>query len=103
MKARRVCFSIVATILLVHPPFTYATTPRTLVATVESVSDGDTITAFTSNQIKLRIRLVGIDDSEVPHGDKPGQPLGEEARDNLDHLIGGRTVWVDAYGPDEFK
>ncbi len=35
------------------------------------------------------------------HGDKPGQPFGEEARDYLDHLIGGKTVRVDAYGPDE--
>ncbi len=81
----------------------HAATPRTLFAKVECVSDGDTITAITSNQTKLRLRLFGIDAPEVPHGDKPGQPFGEEARDYLDHLIGGKTVRVDAYGPDEYK
>jgi endonuclease YncB( thermonuclease family) len=59
--------------------------------------------AVTSNQTKLRIRLLGIDAPEVPHGDKPGQPYGGEARDYLDHLIGGKTVRVDAYGPDEYR
>ncbi len=86
-------------------PFTFAlgAAPDTLVAKVERVLDGDTIVAFTSNQTKLRIRLLGIDAPEVPHGNKPGQPFGEEARDYLDHLIGGKTVRVDAYGPDEYK
>ncbi len=81
----------------------YAATPRTPVAKVEHVSDGDTITAITGNQTKLRLRLLGIDAPEVPHGDKPGQPFGQEARDYLDHLIGGKTVRVDAYGADEYK
>ncbi len=40
---------------------------------------------------------------EVPHGDKPGQPFGEEARDYLDHLIGGKTVRVDSDGPDQYR
>jgi micrococcal nuclease len=70
---------------------------------VERVSDGDTLTPFTSEGTNLRIRLMGIDAPEIPHGDKPGQPFGEEARDYLDHLIGGKTVRVDAYGPDEYK
>lgn len=70
---------------------------------VERVSDGDTIMAMTAKQTKLRIRLLGIDAPEVPHGDKPGQSFGEVARDYLDHLIGGKTVRVDAYGPDEYK
>ncbi len=33
----------------------------------------------------------------------PGQPYGEEARDCLDHVIGGRTVQVDAYDPVLYK
>lgn len=41
--------------------------------------------------------------SEVPHGDKPGLPFGEGAWDYLDHLIGGKTMRVDAYGPDRYK
>ncbi len=81
----------------------HATTPRTLVAKVERVSDGDTVIAITSNQTKLRLRLLGIDAPKVPDGKKPGQPYVEEARDYLDHLIGGKTVRVDAYGPDEYK
>ncbi len=81
----------------------HAANPRTLVAKVERVSDGDTITTITANQTKLRIRLLGIDAPEVPHGTKPGQPFGEDARDYLDHLIGGKTVRVDAYGPDKYK
>ena len=39
--------------------------PRSLIATVQHVSDGDTITAITSNQTKLRIRLLGIDPPEM--------------------------------------
>jgi endonuclease YncB( thermonuclease family) len=55
---------------------------------------------IAANQTKLRIRLLGIDAPEIPHGTKPGQPYGEEARDYLDHLIGGKTVRLDTYGPD---
>ncbi len=78
----------------------HAAAPRLLVAKVERVSDGDTVTAVTSEGTKLRLRLLGIDAPEVPHGEKPGQPYGEDARDYLDHLIGGKIVRVDAYGPD---
>ncbi len=81
----------------------HAATPRTLVAKVNRVSDGDTVTATTSEGTKLRIRLLGIDAPEIPHGKYAGQPYGEEARDYLDHLIGGKTIRVDAYGPDRYK
>jgi len=81
----------------------HAATPLTLVAKVERISDDDTVTAITSNHIKLRIRLLGIDAPEVSHGGRAGQPFGEEARDYLDHLIGGKTVRVDAYVPDKYK
>ncbi len=100
---RRIRALIVAAILLFPSGLALAATPRALVAKVERVSDGDTITALTSEGTKLRLRLIGIDAPEAPHGDKPGQPFGEEAQDYLDHLIGGKTVRVDAYGPDEYK
>jgi endonuclease YncB( thermonuclease family) len=103
MNPCRVCLSAVAALLLLLPPSTHAATPRTLTATVERVSDGDTVVAITSNQTKLRIRLLGIDAPEIPHGRKPGQPFGQEARDYLDHLIGGETVQVETYGPDRWK
>ena len=60
-----------------------AAAPRTVVATVERVSDGDTLIAITENQTKLRIRLLGIDAPEIPHGKKMGQAYGLEARDGV--------------------
>ena len=71
ITARRACFAIIATLLLLVAPSLYAATPRTLVAKVERVSEEDTIIAVTTNQIKLRIRILGIDAPEVPHGTKP--------------------------------
>jgi len=95
--------TVIAVSLGVLLPATHSATSRTLVATVQRVSDGDTITAITSEGTKLRLRLLGIDVPEVPHGKKPGQPYGEEARDYLGHLIGGKAVRVDSYGPDMYK
>jgi len=46
----------------------YAATPRTLVAPVERVSDGDTIVAVSDNGTKVRIRLLSIDGPEVARG-----------------------------------
>jgi micrococcal nuclease len=83
-------------------PSAHAGTPRTFVAKVDRVSDGDTVPVTTSGATKLRIRLLGIDAPEIAHGRKPGQPYGEEARDYFDHLIGGKMVQVDAYGPDRY-
>ncbi len=103
MGARRVWFVIVAAILPLLPASAHAATPRHIVAKVERVSDGDTLLTASANGTKLRLRLIGIDAPEVPHGDKAGQPYGEEARDYLDHLIGGKTVRVDAYGQDKYK
>jgi endonuclease YncB( thermonuclease family) len=44
-----------------------AATPRTFVATVKRVSDGDAITAITSNGTKLCTRLLGIEAPQVSH------------------------------------
>ncbi len=88
--------------VILHSP-ALAATPRTLFAKVERVSDGDTLMAFTAEGTKLRLRLLGIDAPEVPHGKEPGQPFGEEAREYLTRLIGGRTVRVETYGPDGFN
>jgi len=91
---------VVALLLLLG--LAHAATSRTFLAKVERVSDGETITAFTSNQTMLRIRLLGIDAPEAPHGKKPGQPFGEESRDYLTRLIGGRTVRMETYGQDGY-
>ena len=82
---------------------TAAGTPRTLVARVERVTDGDSVIAVTDNHTKLRIRLLGIDAPELSHNGRPGQPYADEARDYLDHLIGGKTIQVDAYGRDQYN
>lgn len=99
----RHAFIAVATSILLLVSSAHAATPRTLVAMVERVSHGDTITAVTSNQTKLRIRILGIDAPEIPHGKKPGRPFGEDARDYLTRLIGCRTIRVETYGPDRYK
>ena len=77
--------------------------PRSLVATIQHIADGDSVTALSDNNTKLRIRLLGIDAPEVAHDKKPGQPYGEDARDYLDRLIGGKTIRVDVYGRDQYN
>lgn len=103
MNPCRACLSAVAALLLLLPLSTHAGSPRTLTATVERASDGDTVIATSANGTKIRLRLLGIDAPEIPHGRKPGQPFGVEARDYFDHLIGGKTVRVNADGLDRYK
>ncbi len=103
MRARKFGFAIVAASPLISSSPIHAATPRTLVAKVNRVSDGQTVIAISDNGTKLRIRLLGIEAPEVANAAKPGQPYGDEARDHLDHLIGGKVVRVDAYGPDQFN
>ncbi len=50
----------------------HAATPRSLVAKVDRVSDGDSVIATTSDGTKLRIRLLGIDAPEVAQGSNLG-------------------------------
>jgi endonuclease YncB( thermonuclease family) len=97
---RHTALAVAVSLLVLLLTSAHAATPRTIAATVERVIDGDTLTALTANSTKLRLRLLGIDAPEVSHGKKPGQPYGEEARDYLDHLIGGKTLRVDTYKPD---
>ncbi len=58
----------------------HAATPRTIVAKVERVSDGDTLIAVSENQTKLRLRLLGIYAPENPPGQKSGQPTARRQR-----------------------
>ncbi len=90
-------------LFLSNPEPGNAATTRTIIATVERVADGDTIIAVTENQTKVRIRLLGIDAPEIAHAQSPGQRFAEEARDYLDHLIGGKVVRADTYGPDRYR
>jgi len=76
MKAGRVWFAIVAAFLPLLPASAHAATPRTLVAKIECVSDGDTITGITSEGTKVRIRLLGIDAPKVAHSTIEARPSG---------------------------
>jgi endonuclease YncB( thermonuclease family) len=42
-----------------------------LVAKVERVSDGDTVTVVTPEGTRLRIRLLGFDGPDIAHGTIP--------------------------------
>ena len=104
MSVRRLaCWGGVALVLWGLAGTAAATPPRTLSAAVERVSDGDTVVAVTDNSSKLRIRLLGIDAPEIPHGKGPGQPFGAEAQRYLERLIGQRSVRVESFGPDIYK
>jgi endonuclease YncB( thermonuclease family) len=96
MKPHGACISVIATILLLLPLPGHAATPRTLVATVAHVTDGDTLVTVSENESMLSILLLGIYAPEIRHGSKPGQSYGEEAGHYLNHLIGRKTLRVDA-------
>jgi micrococcal nuclease len=77
---------------------------RTEEGIVERVADGDTVTVITSNQTKLRIRMLGIDAPETPKGIKfPGQPYGSEAEAYLKQLVEGKRVQIEIFGVDRYK
>jgi hypothetical protein len=71
---------------------------------VTHVADGDTVTVITSNQTKLRIRMLGIDAPETPKGTKfPGQPYGKEAEAYLKQLVENKQGKVEIYGVDRVR
>ena len=66
---------------------------------VKKVADGDTVTAWTNEGTKLKVRLYGIDAPETAKVNrrtgvvsKPGQPFGEEAYRVLEHKVLGKRV-----------
>ncbi len=56
----------------------HAATPRTVVAKVQRVSDGDTLVAMTENQTKLQMRLLGIDAREATQRNESYPSFGNE-------------------------
>ena len=70
---------------------------------VKKVSDGDTITGFTEQGTKVKVRLYGIDAPEVGHPNKPGQTGGEEARIALHNKIAGKPVTIEVKSADRYK
>ena len=101
---------ITACLLLIICGISFAKEPiRTLDATVERVSDGDTIIAFDEHGTKLRIRLYGLDAPETAKYDlfgglkKPGQPLGEDAEKALKTKVVGKKITVVVIDVDRYK
>ena len=69
---------------------------------VEKVSDGDTLTAFTANGTKLKVRLHGIDAPEAPHGKLRGQPFGESSQKVLEQKVLRQKVTLEILGVDRY-
>ena len=64
---------------------------------VVSVHDGDTLTLRCADGLRLKLRLYGIDAPELR------QPFGQESRDALERLVGGREVTADVVGHDRYR
>jgi micrococcal nuclease len=82
-----------------------------LVGKVLKVTDGDTIHIYDAgDNIKLRVRLFGIDAPETEKKNKktgkvskPGQPYGEEAFRVLKAKIDGKDVKIEIYDKDRYS
>lgn len=66
---------------------------KTINVEVLYCSDGDTCRVKIEGSMWVNVRLAGIDAPEVPHGKKkPGQPLGQEAKDLLNNTVKGKSL-----------
>ena len=72
--------------------------PRSLEGQVVEVKDGDTLKVLGKDGQAITCRLYGIDAPEVPHGRENGQPYGEEALEELSHLVYGKVVYIETTG-----
>jgi len=74
---------------------------KTFTAQVGTVYSGDTFTVLVDDK-EFPVRLYGIDAPEYDEEASASlnQPFGKEARDYVIAKIKGKTVQVDAYGPD---
>lgn len=74
---------------------------KTFAAQVVTVYSGDTFTVLVDGK-ELPVRLYGIDAPEYDENASASlnQPFGKEARDYVIAKTKGKTVQVEAYGPD---
>lgn len=105
-------FAVVLATLIMLVAFSavlYAGEPLRIVnATVERVSDGDTLVAFDENGTKLRVRLAYIDAPETAkyrncRQSKPGQPYGTASKNALEDKVKGKTVELWVIDIDQYK
>ncbi len=67
-----------------------------LVGKVVALADGDTITVLDGSKVQHKIRLAGIDAPERK------QPFGQRAKEQLSHLVFGKTVHVETEKIDRY-
>ena len=69
---------------------------------VTRVTDGDTV-KVTGNDVKMTIRLVGIDAPETSKKkNEPGQPFSRKSTKYLTSLVLNKSVEVTSYGTDRY-
>ena len=69
---------------------------------VTRVTDGDTV-KVTGNDVKMTIRLVGIDAPETSKKkNQPGQPFSQKSTKHLAGLVLNKSVEVKSYGTDRY-
>lgn len=71
---------------------------------LEHCYDGDTCTfRLKKGNIKLRVRLVGMDSPELPRKSRKGQPNAEQSRDEIRRLLGLGTITIKSHGLDPYN
>ncbi len=65
---------------------------------VLKVFDGDTIKVKGHNNLVIVVRFAGIDAPETRKRDAPGQPYGEKAKQMVENMISGKTIFLKTYG-----
>jgi len=73
---------------------------RNVEGKVTRVDDGDIITVVAEGSSNLEVRLYGIDTPEIRHGEEPGQPYGDTAKQVLTRTILGKTVTLEIWDID---
>ena len=69
---------------------------------VTRVTDGDAV-KVTGNDVKMTIRLVGIDAPETSKKkNQPGQPFSRKSTSYLTDLVLNKSVEVKSYGTDRY-
>lgn len=65
--------------------------------------DGDTCQVLSPDNMKIKIRLIGIDAPEVSNRkNKINQPYGIESKEFINNLIKGKSVTLKIYATDPF-
>lgn len=106
----RYIICIIILFLCVTESKLFANPIRTVEATVSKVSDGDTIQVITPEGTKLKVRLYGIDATEIEHVNdntgrisKPGQKFAHESQRHLSSLIMRKKVRLDILDIDRYR